>query len=73
MQWEYQVLRTDGHDHFLATLNRLGDEGWEAVGGSYSMIIIPPREREDTRDYVSPVPIWFAIMKRNKKRHRNET
>ena len=66
MEWEYKVLRTDGYDHFLATLNRLGDSGWEAAGGSYSMITIPQRERADSRDYTSPVPIYFAIMKRAK-------
>jgi hypothetical protein len=35
VKWEYQIVRADSAEAFLASLNVLGAEGWEAISGGY--------------------------------------
>jgi len=36
MKWEYQIVRADTVENFQSSLNKLGNEGWEATSGAYA-------------------------------------
>jgi len=33
--WEYQIVKAESSDAFLASMNIAGREGWEAISGGY--------------------------------------
>ena len=37
MKWEYHVIAKPDLGDFIDLLNRLGEEGWEAISGTYTI------------------------------------
>ncbi len=66
MNWEYQIIKADLADTFLAALNKLGAEGWEAISGGYTI----GENKKISLGQGMPLstavgaPMWIAIMKR---------
>jgi hypothetical protein len=67
MKWEHQVVAKSDLTEFIATLNQSGDEGWEAVSGTYS-IGVPQRISVGGGTTVDRpgLPQWVAVLKRVK-------
>lgn len=68
MKWEYQVITKTDLGDFIAWLNRLGDEGWEAISGTYTLGE-PISVEISSRIGSVPAPgkpQWVAVMKRQK-------
>jgi len=68
MKWEYQVIIKETLGEFIDALNLSGNEGWEAISGTYS-VGTPQRvsvgggatvERAGTLQ-------WAAVLKRSKQ------
>ena len=69
MNWEYQIVRADKGDDFLASLNKLGGEGWEAISGTYT---IGESKMVTLGQGMAPskaagTPMWVALLKRTIK------
>ena len=69
MNWEYQIVRADKGDDFLASLNKLGGEGWEAISGGYT---IGESKMVTLGQGMAPskaagAPMWVALLKRTLK------
>jgi hypothetical protein len=67
MKWEHQVVAKSDLTEFITALNRSGDEGWEAVSGTYS-IGVPQRISVGSGATVDRpgLPQWVAVLKRVK-------
>ena len=73
MKWEYQIVRVDSTEAFLASLNVLGAEGWEAISGGYGA----GESKKVSLGQGMPLstmagaPAWVAVMKRVLNGHAN--
>jgi hypothetical protein len=66
MGWEYQVVKSESSDAFLAALNALGGDGWEAISGGFGM----GESKRVSLGQGMPMqtaagaPMWLAVVKR---------
>ncbi len=37
MKWEYLAIESPDRAEFIAALNHLGNDGWEAISGTYAV------------------------------------
>jgi hypothetical protein len=67
MKWEHKVVAQSDLAEFIAVLNGVGDEGWEAVSGNFSMGV-PQRIAVGGGATVDRpgAPQWIAVLKRIK-------
>ena len=64
--WKYQIVRADTVENFQSSLNKLGDEGWEAISGAYA---VGESKKVSLGQGMAPTMAvgasnWVAIMKR---------
>ncbi len=66
MNWEYQIVRADKGDDFLASLNKPGGEGREAISGTYTIgelkLVTLGQGMAPSR--AAGTPMWVALVKR---------
>ena len=66
MNWEYQIVTADKANDFLAALNKLGGEGWEALSATYtigeSRMITLGQGMAPSK--AAGAPMWVALVKR---------
>ena len=68
MKWEYQIAKAETLEMFESSLNKLGDEGWEAISGAYAA---GESKKVSLGQGMPPsmtvgAPTWVALLKRRK-------
>jgi hypothetical protein len=68
MKWEYQVIAKQDLDEFISCLNKLGDEGWEAISGGNCVGETETVDVPGTRSTMERPghTRWVAVLKRQK-------
>jgi hypothetical protein len=66
MKWEYQVVAATDLGDFVSRLNRLGEDGWEAISGTYTLGEPETRMMGVGTAEFPGSPQWVAVMKRPK-------